>query len=71
MIKKNKIKYIFPLILLLLSFSVTAQIRISSPYSRYGLGEMNVTQSTYSAGMGGIGLGLRHLTFINVNNPAS
>lgn len=71
MIKKNKIKYIFPLILLLLSFSVTAQIRISSPYSRYGLGEMNVTQSTYSAGMGGIGLGLRHPTFINANNPAS
>ncbi|MEI6122319.1 MAG: hypothetical protein WCQ95_01695 [Bacteroidota bacterium] len=62
------------MILILLSatfFSSTAQTRISSPYSYYGLGELQSNHSAYSSAMGGIKNGLRNPAFINYDNPAS
>ncbi len=48
-----------------------AQIRISSPYSRYGLGELQTSHSVYLSSLGGINAAVRNPGFINVNNPAS
>jgi hypothetical protein len=72
MMISNKYKF-FLLLFLSITFSnfSSAQIRISSPYSRYGLGELQTNHSVYSSGMGGISFGLRNSSFINVNNPAS
>lgn len=53
------------------SLSGTAQIRISSPYSYYGLGELQNTRSAYRMSMGGIGNAVRIAGQINTENPAS
>ena len=42
-----------------------------TPYSRYGYGTLGDNSFTASKGMGGIGIGLREKTQINVQNPAS
>lgn len=70
-ISKN-LKYSFFLFLFFaFSYSSSAQIRISSPYSRYGLGEMQTNHSVYSSAMGGLNIALRNPGFINTSNPAS
>ncbi|HSG67754.1 MAG TPA: hypothetical protein VK994_03540 [Bacteroidales bacterium] len=59
-------------LLVFLSEDVWAQARISSPYSRYAIGEL--WQNNYSAtlsGMGNIGLAIRSDNFLNIKNPAS
>lgn len=50
---------------------LSAQVNTSSPYSMYGLGEINTlgTQSTRS--MGGAGVAMRSYADINLLNPAS
>ncbi len=64
------------LILLLLLFFASeralGQASISSPYSRYGVGELwkNHTSVTL-AGMGNVGLAIRSDNYLNVKNPAS
>jgi hypothetical protein len=48
------------------------QSRISSPYSRYGVGEL--WQNHYSvalAGMGNVGFAMRSDNYLNIKNPAS
>jgi len=66
-------KYLTVIFLLLVSvYTGSAQIlRISSPYTRYGLGELQTSHSVYSASMGGLSNALRNPGFINTNNPAS
>ncbi|MEN8224967.1 MAG: hypothetical protein ABFS05_06355 [Bacteroidota bacterium] len=51
---------------------IQAQARISSPYSRYGVGELwqNNTSVTLSA-MGNVGLAIKSNSFLNIKNPAS
>jgi hypothetical protein len=72
MMISNKHKSFFILFLIIAASNFSfAQIRISSPYSRYGLGELQTNHSVYSSGMGGISFALRNPSFINVNNPAS
>src|SRR5690606_10729880 len=62
---------------LLLLFSTTTQAQratTSSPYSRYGLGEMRGDALPQARAMGGITTGIRYLNGygnINVGNPAS
>jgi len=68
--KKYKLSVFLLLALAISNFS-TAQIRISSPYSRYGFGDLQTSHSTYAAAMGGLSAALRHPSYINVNNPAS
>jgi len=48
------------------------QARISSPYSRYGVGELWYNNySTTLTGMGNIGLAIRSDNYLNIKNPAS
>ncbi|MGV3761312.1 hypothetical protein [Parapedobacter sp.] len=62
---------------ILLLFATTAQAQratTSSPYSRYGLGEMRGDALPQARAMGGISTGIRYLNGygnINVGNPAS
>ncbi len=58
-----------------LSSVVQAQTGTSSPYSRYGIGDLQTFSHARNAGMGGLSLALREDStipdFINFNNPAS
>lgn len=51
--------------------SCYAQSFTSSPYSRFGLGEIQKSNFLQSKGMGGLIQGLRNPLSINFNNPAS
>jgi len=57
--------------LFLLFFEAVGQVNTSSPYSRYGIGELANQSMGRSIGMGGISYGLRLPFEININNPAS
>ncbi len=46
-------------------------INTYSPYSMYGLGELTTPGTTFTRGMGGMGVSLRSFTDINLLNPAS
>lgn len=64
-------------ILLFISFSIFAcpkaysQTSINTPYSRFGLGELNFNQNTKNFGMGGVSLAFRDAASVNNSNPAS
>ena len=66
----NKKTFAFAL-LSLLSLNTFAQTITSSPYSRFGLGELQQTNTVVSIAMGGINNGLRLENVINSQNPAS
>lgn len=51
--------------------SAQAQLRINSPYSRFGLGDLYKNESGISRSMGGISFGIQSPEFINSKNPAS
>ncbi len=60
------------LFIFVLSITVNAQTGINSPYSRYGLGQLNGnTVNTFSMGMGGLSIALHDPTALNPDNPAS
>ncbi len=61
---------ILPVLFLFIQ-SVYSQTYISSPYSRYGLGDLSLTSFGQAQGMGGAFLGLRDAHHLNFNNPAS
>ncbi len=67
---RNRILIILTIAILLISAGVNAQVN-SSPYSRYGIGDINSQVLGRSFGMGGISYGLRLPFDININNPAS
>ncbi|MEO6883475.1 MAG: hypothetical protein ABI199_05575 [Bacteroidia bacterium] len=81
--KKNKeISFYYNNIsfLVLVFFTCFAKIAVSqiatgSPYSRYGIGDLQSTGFVQSAGMGGLTVGMRNDTlnpfFINIANPSS
>ena len=48
-----------------------AQLRINSPYSRFGLGDLYQNENGISRSMGGLAYGLQSPFFINSKNPAS
>jgi len=56
---------------MLLHHPTIAQTRISSPYSRFGVGELLFNQNFRNLGMGGIGIGYRSNNSVNSVNPAS
>ena len=73
MIRTNTASLLVSLLLLLfISDQARSQGTISSPYSRYGVGELwkNNTSVPLSA-MGNVGLAIRSDNFINIKNPAS
>ncbi|MCE3259476.1 MAG: hypothetical protein K0S12_1117 [Bacteroidetes bacterium] len=76
---RNKIHTIF-LFLIVCSLASQAQTNTNSPYSRYGLGELNQPTFAHNAGMGGAHIAWRPDStilkngachFINTGNPAS
>lgn len=71
---KNKpICRTFQLLLLILIVQNTAysQGRISSPYSRFGIGDIMTTAGVNQRAMGGIGYGISSPFFVNNLNPAT
>ncbi len=68
----KRIKLYFLLIIIATSASIQAQTGINSPYSRYGLGQLNSESiNTVSMAMGGLGLAIHKPTALNPSNPAS
>ncbi len=59
------------LVICILPLFAHAQIRISSPYSRFGLGDMQLNSNTRLMGMGGVGIAYRSPKTVNFLNPAS
>lgn len=57
--------------LLFLFLPAISQTRITSPYSRFGVGELMFNQNFRNMGMGGIGIGYRSNHSVNYLNPAS
>lgn len=64
--------YIFGILFLIFSIRVSGQADLSSPYSRFGLGDINSgSPSTILKGMGGISNAMSDKSLLNPNNPAS
>jgi len=53
------------------SYQVMAQGASGSPYSVYGIGDLQTTGFTQLRMMGGTGIGLRPLDYVNPTNPAA
>jgi long-subunit fatty acid transport protein len=68
---KTKITLLISLLLLLISGNVGAQNNTSSPYSRFGYGELANPHFGKSSAMGGTGIGVRSQNSINNLNPAA
>jgi len=63
-------KYIKNIVLFFaLAFPLFAQV--NSPYSRYGIGDVEYSYSARRAGMGGLGVAMDDNSFISVLNPAA
>ncbi len=50
---------------------LNAQIRIISPYSRYGLGDLTGNNNAWNNSLGQLGIGIRSPYHVNYSNPAS
>ncbi|MGB0525413.1 MAG: hypothetical protein ACPGJS_20730 [Flammeovirgaceae bacterium] len=48
-----------------------AQNAFGSPYSVFGIGDLKSTGFTQNSAMGGTGIGLRPITYVNPTNPAA
>lgn len=51
--------------------SVNAQVRVDSPYSRYGIGDLSFSNNAKTNAMGGLSFSISDANHINSNNPAS
>lgn len=64
--------YLLAFVLLLATFKSYSQSDLSSPYSRFGIGDINTgSPNTILKGMGGISNAMSGKTLLNPNNPAS
>jgi len=70
---KNRCNYRFCLsaLFLFLYYSLSAQTIITSPYSRYGIGDLTANANAWNFSMGGTSIGMRSPYHINFINPAS
>ena len=59
------------ILLLLVTVGAYAQRQTSSPFSRYGYGELYSPATAYNQSMGGIGVGLCNPVQANFSNPAA
>lgn len=59
------------LFLLFTAGTLVAQTRISSPYSRYGVGDLQNSRYMRNMSMGGLSLALHSSNAVNYSNPAS
>jgi hypothetical protein len=53
-----------------LSFFIGSAQSITSPYTNFGIGEINDFSLPHQSGMAGVGLALPNLYYINLKNPA-
>lgn len=69
----KRFKLLLPLTLLLLfpSLNLFSQIRIASPYSRFGIGDLSDNNNAWNMTMGQTGYAFRSPYHINYMNPAS
>lgn len=58
-------------LLIMVSPELNAQTRIGSPYSRYGVGDLQNNRYFRNLAMGGISFGFRNANTVNYANPAS
>jgi hypothetical protein len=69
--KKILARLLVVLVFLTLNSQLSAQNRISSPYSRFGIGDLLTNTGVYNMAMGGISYGVYSPYFVNTANPAS
>ena len=71
--KYKSIKYfLLGLIISVININVIAQSDLSTPYSRFGLGDIYTSSpSTMLKGMGGVANAMSSNCLLNPNNPAS
>ncbi len=68
----NKISAVLLLAAILVSaLDTSAQNTISSPYTKYGIGETNLYTNAINSAMGGVGYAMRRNNMVNYKNPAS
>lgn len=71
-IMHKTLKFLIAGLVMLSSVSVTySQKRTASPFSRYGLGELNYQGFGRNNAMGGTGIGVRSPLYLNSMNPAT
>lgn len=70
---KIRIIYLFVFVAIIASFPnrAQAQTSISTPYSRFGIGNVNIFNNPINNAMGGVGYGFLRNNSINYMNPAS
>jgi len=68
---RNWLFWVILLISPVISHTVLSQYTMNSPYSRFGVGDMEFQGFTQNRSMGGIGVGLRLPNQINILNPAA
>lgn len=69
---QSKIDKIFFLLLAVcMCFEVLAQNTLSSPYTKYGIGETDIFTNAVNASMGGVGYAMQRNNMVNYKNPAS
>jgi hypothetical protein len=64
-------KLLFTMIGLGTLSTISAQDQNSSPYTRYGLGQLSSTTNSAFVGMGGAGVSILDENILNYNNPAT
>src|SRR5574344_1594248 len=73
-INRNTVRYLLSFVLLFSFFEigiVEGQTNLSSPYSRYGIGNTNLFNNAVNNAMGNVGLTYRRNNSVNYLNPAS
>jgi hypothetical protein len=70
---KKPVNYLSLSVFLLLTLNLTSfsQIRLASPYSRFGIGDLSDNNNAWNLAMGGSSLAFRSPYHINYGNPAS
>ncbi|MEI6900276.1 MAG: hypothetical protein WCL00_10395 [Bacteroidota bacterium] len=51
--------------------SLFSQVRLASPYSRYGIGDMSENNNSWNLALGGTSIALKSTSHVNYMNPAS
>jgi len=70
-IKPDRLRLPLIVCLLFLHLILFSQIRIVSPYSRFGIGDLSDNNNAWNLSMGQLGIGLRSPHHVNYANPAS
>ena len=70
-IKSNSLRSLIILCLFLLNLTLFSQIRIVSPYSRFGIGDLSPNNNAWNLSMGELSIGARSPYHVNYGNPAS